>query len=582
MVDIDQTCCQGRLILLPSRRELAVCAAMHGYGRSRHEENHTVLALEGNDAGHADPIDSSFLLRSVVKDVHHQPGIAEQTSQAHIASGLRMRRLGIDTYRERVVYLRSDCHVCKSEGFEAHSRVEVWRGDRHIVATLNVVQFPMIALNEVGLSEAAWRALGGCDGDEVRIGHPAPLQSFSAVRAKIYGRPFTSEGIKSIVRDIADGRYSNIEMAALIAACSGSRMDVAETIMLTDAMVNVGQRLHWNAEMVVDKHCVGGLPGNRTTLLIVPIVAACGLMIPKTSSRAITSPAGTADTMETLAPVALDIATLRRVVERENGCIAWAGAVSLSPADDLLIRVEHPLDLDSDGLLVASVLSKKIAAGSTHVVIDIPVGRTAKIRSQDAANVLRNRLVAVGSALGVSVSVVMTDGAQPIGRGIGPALEAWDVLAILQNAAAAPEDLRQRALLLAASVLELGGKAKVGQGVALASSVLESGAAWRKFQGICEEQGGMRTPPIAAYTHPVLSLRQGRVVAIDNRRLAGIAKLAGAPKAPAAGVIFHTPLGTRIEVGQPYLTIHAESPGELAYARTYAETQENLIALQED
>lgn len=516
-----------------------------------------------------------------MSDMKYCEPVAADETDDHAANGLRMRRVGIDTYQELVAYMRSDCDICRSEGFEAHSRIEVWRGDRHIAATLNVVHFPMIAMHEVGLSEAAWRALGGGNGDRVHVKHPAPMQSFSTVRAKIYGHPFTSEGVNAIVCDIVAGRYSNIEMAALITACSGSRLDESETIALTDAMVKVGHRLHWQADMVVDKHCVGGLPGNRTTLLIVPIVAACGLTIPKTSSRAITSPAGTADTMETLAPVTLDIGAMQRVVERENGCIAWGGAVSLSPADDFLIRVEHPLDLDSDGLLVASVLSKKIAAGSTHVVIDLPVGPTAKVRSPQSALALAERLVTVGAALGIAVRPVMTDGMQPVGRGIGPALEAHDVLAILQGTAGAPQDLRERALLLAASVLEMGGRAETGQGLAMATSVLDSGAAWRKFQAICEAQGGMRVPPRAAYTYPLLSRHRGLVVAIDNRRLASIAKLAGAPKAPAAGVDFHAPLGTHIEIGQPYLTIHAESPGELAYARAYAEAQENLISLQE-
>lgn len=494
---------------------------------------------------------------------------------------MRLRRLGIDTYQELVVYLRSDSHICKSEGFEAQSRVEVRRGDRSILATLNVLHSPLIALHDIGISEAAWRALGGVDGEPVQVMHPAPIQSFSLVRAKIYGRAFTADGAGAIVQDIVSGRYSDIELAALITSCSGSRMDVAETVAMTNAMIESGQRLHWHTKMVVDKHCVGGLPGNRTTLLVVPIVAACGLTIPKTSSRAITSPAGTADTMETLAPVALDTAHMRQVVEREGGCIVWGGAVSLSPADDLLIRVERPLGLDSDGLLVASVLSKKVAAGSTHVVIDMPVGRTAKVRSAEAAQALCRRLQAVGDMLGISVRTIVTDGSQPVGRGIGPALEAMDVLSVLQNSPAAPDDLRQRALLLAGSVLELGGKAAPGAGVALARSVLESGAAWRKFQAICEAQGGLRVPPKAGCTHVLTALHRGEVVAIDNRRLARIAKLAGAPKAPAAGILFHAPLGTRVEVGQPLLTIHAESPGELAYALAFATAQENLISLQD-
>jgi thymidine phosphorylase len=214
--------------------------------------------------------------------------------------------------------------VCKSEGFEARSRIEIWRGDQHIIATLNVVHEALIEQCQLGLSEAAWRAGrrrwrsaagGACAAGAIAVGGAG----------KIYGRPLGAEAAGAIIRDVVDGRYSDIEMAALITACSGERMDVAETIALTRAMVAVGQRLDWQQQMVLDKHCVGGLPGNRTTLLVVPIVAACGLLIPKTSSRAITSPAGTADTMETLAPVASTLATMRRVVEQEGGCVVWGG-----------------------------------------------------------------------------------------------------------------------------------------------------------------------------------------------------------------------------------------------------------------
>lgn len=500
---------------------------------------------------------------------------------AAAASALRLRRLGIDTYQEAIAYIRSDSPVCKAEGFEARSRLELWCGERRIVATLNVVHFPLIDMDEIGLSEAAWAAFGQADGQLVQVGHAPAVESFSAVRGKIYGRPFGNEAITAIINDIAAGAYSDIELATLITACSGSRLDLAETAALTMAMVHAGQRLQWDAPVVADKHCIGGLPGNRTTLLVVPIVAACGLLIPKTSSRAITSPAGTADTMETLAPVELTAQQMHRVVEQEGGCIAWGGAVSLSPVDDLLIRVERPLGLDSDGLLVASILSKKASAGATHVLIDMPVGRTAKVRSPEAAAILAARLVEVARSLGMVLRVQMSDGAQPVGRGIGPALEARDVLAVLQNHGGAPDDLRQRALALAAGLLELAGKASQGAGMAMATAALDSGAAWRKFQAICAAQGGMREPPRAAFTQPLCALHAGTVMAIDNRLLARTAKLAGAPKTPAAGMVFHAPLGTLVAVGQPLFTLHAGSPGELAYALAYAQAQDNLVTIGE-
>lgn len=497
---------------------------------------------------------------------------------------LHIRRLGIDTYQEPVVFLREDSHVCKAEGFEALSRVEVRLGDRHIVATVNVVRADgaiALAREQAGLSEAAWRALGGTADDRVRISHAAPVESFSQVRAKIFGHAFNADALRSIMTDIVAGHYSNIEMAAFVTACASNHFDLHETTALTRAMVDVGSRLTWPTPMVMDKHCVGGIPGNRTTLIVVPIVAALGATIPKTSSRAITSPSGSADTMETLAPVALDLQRMRRVVEREGGCIVWGGAVNLSPADDILIRVERPLDLDSDTQLVASVISKKVAAGSTHVVIDVPIGPTAKVRSDAAANVLAARLAEVGRALGLQIEVVLTDGTQPVGRGIGPGLEARDVLAVLRNEADAPRDLRERSLLVAGRVIEMAGLASAQRGTALAQAALDDGRAWKKFQAIADAQGGMREPELARYCRTIGAARSGMVAAIDNRRLSRIAKLAGAPRAPAAGLDLHVRASTPVAAGQPLYTVHADSPGELAYALDYAQGQQDVIAVFE-
>jgi thymidine phosphorylase len=493
---------------------------------------------------------------------------------------LRLRRLGIDTYDEPVIYMRADCHVCRSEGFDAHSRVAIRVNGSAIIATLHVVTSELLHRNEASLSDSAWTLLGAREGDEISVSHPEPVESLSHVRAKVYGRRLDDDAIHAIVRDVAGKRYSDIHLSAFITACAGDRLDAGETIALTRAMVDVGERLAWNRAIVVDKHSVGGLPGNRTTPIVVAIAAAAGLTMPKTSSRAITSPAGTADTMETLAPIDLDIPAMRRVVEREGGCIVWGGAMHLSPADDILIRVERPLDLDSEGQMVASILSKKSAAGSTHVIIDMPVGATAKVRDRASAGSLTRLLTDVGAAVGLQIRVICTDGAQPVGRRIGPALEARDVLAVLQGAPGAPADLRQRSLRLAAEILELAGAAPPGAGIAMAQGILDDGRAWRKFQAICDAQGGMRTPPHAPHTRAVPAGQAGRVASIDNRRLARIAKLAGAPTAPAAGLELHAPVGSAVERGEPLFTVHAEAPGELAYALDYFAARPDIFVLQ--
>ena len=503
---------------------------------------------------------------------HHETG---PTGPAH----LHLKRLGIDTYREHVIYMRSDCHVCLSEGFAARSRVRVSVNGESLVATLNVIHSELLGLDEAGLSEAAWQALGAKEGDDVYVRHPDPVASESFIRAKAYGERLDAPAFDAIVRDIADGRFSELHLAAFVTACAGDRLDVEETTALTRSMIAVGDRVTWPFPIVADKHSVGGLPGNRTTMIVVPIIAALGLPIPKTSSRAITSPAGTADTMETVAPVDLDLPRMRRVVEQEGACIVWGGSVQLSPADDILIQVERPLDFDSDGQLVASVLSKKVAAGATHLVLDMPVGPTAKVRSGAAADRLSERLLRVGETLGLKVRIARTDGSQPVGRGIGPALEARDVLSVLQVEPSAPQDLRARALLLAGELIELAGQASSGEGRRVAAGVLDSGAAWRKFQAICAAQGGMRELPNAAFVHPVLATVSGHVTAMDNRRLAKAAKLAGAPKSPAAGIDLNIHLGDRIGSGEPLFFVHAQSRGELDYALHYIADQPGIISI---
>lgn len=490
------------------------------------------------------------------------------------------RRLGLFTQHEAVVLMRTDCHVCRSEGLSPRSQVLLVAHGREVMATLYQIEGGLLGEHEAGLSEAAWERLGVTKGDEILVRHPAALASMSNVRRRIFGKHLDAPALSAIIGDVVAGRYTDAHLAAFLTACSTPPLDTAEVIGLTRAMVETGARLTWDAFVVADKHSVGGLPGNRTTPIVVAIVAACGLTIPKTSSRAITSPAGTADVMETMTRVDLDAATMRRVVEQEGGCLAWGGTVGLSPADDILIRVERVLDIDTEGQMVASVISKKLAAGSTHVVIDIPVGPTAKVRSDDAATALADQLVAVGRACGLQVQCLLTDGAQPVGRGIGPALEALDVLAVLQGDPHAPPDLRRRACQLAGAVLELAGHTPAGQGEALARQVLADGRAWTRFQRICEAQGGLRTPSRSRRTSPLLAARSGRLVQINNRTLARLAKLAGAPDAKAAGLELHVRLGDEIEAGEPLVTIHAEADGELAYALEFAAANPDYVGLE--
>lgn len=491
-----------------------------------------------------------------------------------------LKNLHIDTYKESVIFLNKATRVCQLEGFEVPSRVRVTLNGKSIFATVNTIDNHVLGTTEASLSKHAWGLLRARDGETVELSHPRPLQSLSYVRSKIYGHSLSQQEIKHIIEDISKGHYSDIHLSSFLTACATGGLSEKEITYLTQAMSVNEKRLRWADQLVVDKHCVGGLPGNRTTLIVVPIVAAFGLTIPKTSSRAITSPAGTADTMETLAPVDLSRAHIRKVVEQEKGCVIWGGSLDFCPADATLIRIEKAMEMDIQGQMIASVLSKKLAAGSTHIAIDIPVGPTAKVRSLDSAMELKTLFLRIARQLKLTLNVSITDGIQPVGQGIGPALEAYEVLAVLQNELNAPKSLRDKALKLAGKIIEFHPEVSEGTGEKKAKELLESGAAWHKFQAICKAQGGMREPPKASFTHVIESSAKGRVANIDNRWLARLAKLAGAPNHKEAGLVLHQSIDSMVEKGEPLLTLHARAKGELNYALTEYKHMPEIIQLE--
>ena len=475
--------------------------------------------------------------------------------------------------------MRTDCAVCSSEGLAPRSQVLLCADGREVAAILFQGPDELLRRDEVGLSEAAWSLLGGVDGEWVHISHLPPVHSLGAVRGRIFGEPLSNASLHEIVADVVAGKYSDVQLAAFITAASALPLSDEETFSLTVSMARAGDQLSWSRE-AIDKHCVGGLPGNRTTPIVVAIAAACGLTIPKTSSRAITSPAGTADAMETVTCVDLDLETIRRVVENHGGCLAWGGALRISPADDIFIGVERQLEIDPEGQLIASVLSKKIAAGAKKLVLDIPVGPTAKVRSFAAGQRMATRMGQIAGRLGVETRSICSDGTQPVGRSIGPGLEMMDVLSVLRLEPDAPGDLRERALVVAGAVLELGGAAPVGAGIVLACQTLEDGSAYRKLEDICMAQGGFRKPPVAPLQKDIRATRSGHIRTIDNRKIARLAKFAGAPNSPAAGLRLNVKVNDVVRAGDVLLTLHSATHAELGYALEYSASVGDTIAIE--
>ncbi|MCE2843060.1 MAG: thymidine phosphorylase family protein [Novosphingobium sp.] len=485
---------------------------------------------------------------------------------------LKIRAVAIDTSPENTAFLPRTGGDYRAEQFQALRKIEVCGQGRSILATLAIMDDDhLLSQGQIGLGEQAFRRLGLPEGAEVTIAQARPPASLDAVRRKIGGDTLTEAELADIIADITKHRYSPMEIGAFLVACAAF-MTTAETLGLTRAMANVGERLSWTSPLIVDKHCIGGIPGNRTSMIVVPIVAAHGLIIPKTSSRAITSPSGTSDTMEVLANVDISAERMQAIVAKENAVLAWGGRVNLSPADDILISVERPLRIDTFEQMVASILSKKLAAGSTHLVIDIPVGPTAKVRSQQEAVRLRKLFEYVATHLGITVDIVLTNGSQPIGRGIGPVLEARDVMQVLRGDPNAPADLRERSIFLAGRVLDFSPELKGGEGQKRAAELLDSGEALAAMERLIQAQGKQAIDyQVGQLHHLVAAPRAGAVTAIDCHQIARIARLAGAPMEKGAGIDLLCKVGDRVAAGQPLYRIHATSDTGLGFARELAE-----------
>lgn len=397
-------------------------------------------------------------------------------------------------------------------------------------------------------------------------------KSVDYIKSKLNGKPLTADEINEIIKDVVEDDLTEVELTYLVSAAYIHGLSDEETANLTRAIVNNGHTIKFTSGTIMDKHCIGGVPGNRTTLLVVPIVAAAGLKMPKTSSRSITSPAGTADTMEVLANVTLQADRLKTIAQEINGFISWGGGGDIAAADDHIIRVRHPLSLDPEEMMIASIMAKKFAAGSKKVLIDIPIGPQVKVQSLKDGKHLSTRFKKIGKLLGMEIEVIFTDGTQPIGNGIGPALEAMDVIKVLHNFKDAPQDLKEKSLKMAGKLLEMGGKAKAKQGYKLAKQILESGQAKAKFEQIIQAQGPSKLElRTGKYMFHVPASKSGTIKQINNKLISKIARMAGAPLDKYAGIIIHSKVGQKVKKGENLFTVYCDSKSRLN------EIQENFV-----
>jgi putative thymidine phosphorylase len=459
-------------------------------------------------------------------------------------------------------------------------KLDLHAGDRVLIkkngnkeelrAILDITDNDEIRDTEIGLYAETWARLKAERGDKLTITVAEKPISILYIKDKLNRKTLTREQIDEIIKDVVEEDLSDVEISYFVSGCYINKLTESETVNLTKSIVEHGSTLKFNRKIVVDKHCIGGVAGNRTTMVAVPILTSLGLTMPKTSSRAITSPAGTADTMEVLCNVTIPGPKLQKIADKVGGFIAWGGGVDLAAADDKMIRARYPLSLDPEGMLLASIMAKKHSVSSTHVLIDIPVGPQVKIKNKAAGEKLAKKFVSLGKKLGMKVSVILTNGEEPIGNGIGPILEAIDVMKVLKNEKDAPQDLKEKGIEMSAQLLELCGKAKKGESEKIARKVLESGQAYKQMLRIIKAQGPSRIPLVPGkYKIDILADKSGKIVHINNELIAHIARTAGAPLDKGAGVYVHKKLGEKVKKGDILFTIYAEVEERLKYSEEY-------------
>ncbi|MEK6857671.1 MAG: thymidine phosphorylase, partial [Nanoarchaeota archaeon] len=438
---------------------------------------------------------------------------------------LKVKDMDIATGGAHVVILHHD----DARLFDLHhmDRVMVKKGKKFCVAVLDIAESARaVPRGCIGLLEEVIDELDVKNGEVVDFSLAKKPNSVNLIKKKLEGEELNYDETLEIVRDITQDKLTSIELTSYVVANYAKGMSQKEIVDLTNAMVATGNKLDFKGEMIVDLHSIGGVPGNRITMIVTPIIIAAGLKMPKTSSRAITSPAGTADTMEVFCPVSASIEKLKEMVDKVGGFILWGGAVNLAPADDKIIKVEHPLNIDAEGQMLASIMAKKASVGITHLLMEIPMGAGAKVKTEKDAIHLRNHFEHLGVELGINLCVMMTNGSEPVGNGIGPVLEAIDVLKVLKNENG-PKDLREKSISFAGALLEHCGKTKKGEGCAFATGLLDNGSAYKKFVEMIIAQGG-KTPDLkklklAKIKKDVIAKKSGKIISIDNFPISKIA-----------------------------------------------------------
>jgi putative thymidine phosphorylase len=434
----------------------------------------------------------------------------------------------------------------------------------------------LVGKKQIAVSTELKERLSLKNGEKVDIDLSINPKSLTFIKNKMNGKRLSQKEVNEIIFDITRNSFSDAEIALFISAMYDKGMNMQETIYLINAILNSGQKLKWNGKFIADKHSIGGIPGNRTTPLVVAICAAGGLIMPKSSSRAITTAAGTADVIETIAKVEFSMKELKKIVKKTGACLIWGGSLEIVPADEKIITIEKMLKIDPESQLLASIMSKKLALGANYILIDIPYGKTAKVDKKKGEE-LKKKFEYLGKYFKKKILVVLTKGDEPIGNGVGPVLEIFDILKILKRSENRALDLEKKSVFLSGKLFELTGKAEKGKGEKMALEILNSGKALKKFSEIIKAQGGTvdHLKP-AKFKKNILANKNGAIKEIDNKKINSLARIAGSPLDKAAGLYLYKHVGEKIKKGEKILTIYSESKSRLKESLRFFHSQKPI------
>lgn len=454
--------------------------------------------------------------------------------------------------------------LAKSVGVNIDGRVLLSKGSKKAIAMVDIAD-GFVKKTEVILSTEAAKALSVKNGDMVKVELTTHQESIELIHKKLSCTPLSYDELKKVMSDITSNVLVGSEIAYFVSAIYKCGMSLRETVDLTRAMVDTGVKLNLKNKLIVDKHSIGGISG-RITPIVVSICSSAGITMPKTSSRAITSPSGTADCMEVLCNVSFSPSQLRSIVHKTNACIVWGGTLGFAPADDKLINIEKMLHLDPEPQLLASIISKKLSVGAKYAIIDIPYGLSAKVKDKKGALKLKKKFEVVGKNVGIKIKCFLFHESEPRGNGVGPLLEAREVIEVLSGQSDGYH-LRRLAIEMAGDIFELIGKCSKGRGKVLAEKILSSGKAYEKFKEIVAAQGGevkkfsSLTP--GKFSKDIIAKNNFVIKAMDIKRINQLAIIAGCPSRKASGLYLHKHLGNKVRKGEKILTIYSQSKAEL-------------------